>query len=152
MQGRNDKGQFEKGNKVRDKYKKEYCEKMLEFFSNPQQIFKTVTTYHRDGSKTEHKIPIGVEFPMFEKFAESIGVTHKTLKNWCKNHDRFSTFYERAGELQKYFLVINTLNKNYDSSFAKFFATNNMDMKDKVDSMVEYKFSSLEGDIDEESN
>jgi len=84
------------------KYKPEYCEKIVEFFT---YIISTNN------------------WPTFEGFAASINVSTETLQDWKNNKPDFSVSYNKALNLQKDNLFMNTLKKNYDSSFARFLAS-----------------------------
>lgn len=118
------------GNDLACKYKDEYCEQMLSFFedeSNP--------------------------FPQFIFFALKIGVDNTTLINWCKEHRRFQTYYEKCKQIQLGKLMEGAIFKQFDPSFSKFVAINCHGMKEKVeqDTVVKVKME-LPADIDEEAN
>ncbi len=106
---------FAKFNKTATKYKAKYADMLLQFFNDT------------------------VEYPTFEDFAGTIGVSTETLRNWCKNNARFSACYERAKEIQRARLVRGALSGRYDSSFAKFFAQNCLDMVKKTEEEQEEK-------------
>lgn len=158
-------GQFKKGNTVgkstrfkKDhdipcKYKEEYCDKLIEFFTavEPQIIYEEFYFPNGDlkGKRPVQVIP--ARLPTFEGFAWSIGVTVGTLTNWRKEHPHFDTAYARALEKQKEILLVNGTNKQYDGNFSKFLLTNNHGMVEQVKSDVTYKVV-MGDDIDEESN
>ena len=141
---RNARGQFVKGNKIGEetrfkkeneascKYKEEYCEKLLEYFSKPAVEIQYKRTFDRKGNVlSETPIMLPAEYPTFELFAASIGVTTGTLLNWSKEYPRFADCYARAKEIQLGKLKSNTLRGLYNPIYAKFEAVNNHDQKDK---------------------
>lgn len=158
-------GQFKKGNTIgketrfkKDhdkscKYKEEYCDKLIEFFTNvaPQVIYDE---YYDAEGKLKNKrasMIIPPKLPTFEGFAWEIGVTVGTLANWRKEHPQFDIAYARALEKQREILLVNGTNKQYDGNFSKFLLTNNHGMAEQVKSDVTYKVV-LSDEIDEESN
>lgn len=141
---RNAQGQFVKGNKIgagtrfkegneaASKYKDEYCEKLLEFFSGPDTEVHYKRTFDRQGKViSETPIVMPAEYPTFELFAASIGVTTQTLLEWCQKYPRFLICYARAKELQLGKLTSNALRGLYNPIYAKFEAVNNHNQKDK---------------------
>ena len=141
---RNAKGQFVKGNKIGEetrfkkeniaacKYKDEYCEKLLEFFTKPDVEIQYKEIFDKNGnvvSRTPIMLPAA--YPTFEMFAASIGVTTRTLTEWCNKHPRFSAYYARAKEIQLGKLTSNALRGLYNPIYAKFEAVNNHNQKDK---------------------
>ena len=135
---RDDKGRFtkghskrfEEGNDAASKYKDEYCERMLEWFASEER-----------------------PFPQFIFFALEIGVDNTTLINWCKEHPRFQTYYEKCKQIQLGKLMEGAMFKQFDPSFSKFVAINCHGMKEKVeqDTVVKVKME-LPSDVDEEAN
>lgn len=145
---------FKKGNDVPCKYKEEYCDRLIEFFTRnvePQILYDEY--YDKDGNLKSKRpsMVIPAKLPTFEGFAWSIGVTVGTLENWRKEYPRFDTAYARALEKQKELLLVNGTNKQYDGNFSKFLLTNNHGMTEQVKSDVKYTFT-LSEEIDEESN
>ena len=141
---RNSRGQFVKGNRIGEetrfqkenaaacKYKEEYCEKLLEFFNQPDVDIQYKMVFDKQGNvvaSTPIMLP-GV-YPTFELFAASIGVTTGTLANWAEEHPRFKSCYARAKEIQLGKLKSNTLRGLYNPIYAKFEAVNNHNQKDK---------------------
>lgn len=158
-------GQFKKGNTIgketrfqKDhdkscKYKEEYCDRLIAFFTDikPEVIYEEF--YFPDGS-LKGKRPVQVipaKLPTFEGFAWEIGVTVGTLQNWRKEYPQFDTAYARALEKQREMLLVNGTNKQYDGNFSKFLLTNNHGMSDQTKSDVTYRVV-MDGDIDEESD
>ena len=146
--GRNASGRFTKGNtfavgnKNADKYKKKYAKALLEYFSKPPSRVEYVKHYDSQGNlKREEPVLMGADYPTLEGFAASLSVTVRTLENWCESHEEFREAYERAKELQKNVLVVNSLGGQYNGNFAKFIAMNEFGMSEKSD----HKFDGLEG-------
>lgn len=137
------KGQFEKGNKVGEqtrfdkenaaanKYKDEYCDMLIEFFNKPATRIEYKKNYVKGELSSETPIVVPAEYPTFELFAASIGVTTKTLQNWCDKHPRFSSCYARAKEMQLGTLTSCAVMGLYNPLYAKFEAVNNHGQKDK---------------------
>ena len=146
--GRNASGRFTKGNTFAvgngnaDKYKKKYTKALLEYFSKPPNRVEYVKHYDSYGNiKREDPVLMGADYPTLEGFAASLSVTVRTLENWCAAHEEFAEAYERAKELQKNLLVVNSLGGQYNGNFAKFIAMNEFGMSEKSDT----KLGGLEG-------
>ncbi len=104
---------FKAGNTAAVKYKTEYGDRMLRYFR-------------------EHS-----GYPQFEEFADSIGVTVGTLKNWAESRPRFAAIRERCAEIQCAKLNAGALAGRFDSSYAKFIAVNHHGLRDKMTAEVE---------------
>ncbi len=140
---RNKKGQFVKGNSVGKetrfekenaaacKYKDEYCEMLIEYFSQPATRIEYKETYFKGELSSRTPIVVPNEYPTFEMFAAKIGVTTRTLQNWCEESPRFSFYYARAKEIQLGKLTSNAIMGLYNPLYAKFEAVNNHGQKDK---------------------
>lgn len=114
------------------KYKKEYCEKVIDFFRIEPYETKIQKEFFSDGSiRSEKVVIIPTKFPTFQDFADSIGVHIDTLNEWCKKHEEFSEAYARAKQLQEKIWLINGMNGQYNSQFAIFFGKNCLGYKDK---------------------
>lgn len=141
--GRNKSGQFTKGNtfsvgnKNANKYKSEYASELLKYFSEPPTRVDYIKRYDRSGNITEEEpVVIGADYPTFEGFAASIGVTRNTLDNWRNKHAAFARAYERAEDLQKNMLIVNGLGGRYNGNFAKFIAANQHGMVEKSEHKI----------------
>ncbi len=106
---------FKPGNVESLKYDPKYPEDMKLFF-------KQVST---EGN-----------YPTFESYADSIGVTVRTLENWCEAYPLFKDAYEACKNLQKGTLIEGAMLGRYNPTFAKFVAVNCHGMKEKVESEV----------------
>jgi hypothetical protein len=146
--GRNANGQFApnntyaKGNKNADKYKKKYAKALLEYFDKPPNEVVYIKHYYSNGNlKREEPMVLPAKYPTLEGFATLLSVTVRTLENWCERHEEFREAYERAKEIQKNTLIVNSLGGQYNGKFAQFLAMNEFGMSEKSD----HKFGGLEG-------
>ena len=114
------------------KYKKEYCDLMIEYFTiQPQQTVYKKTYYADGGIKAEEPVVLPEQLPTFQKFADSVGVTVSTLWEWEKKYKEFSKAYARAKQLQEYIWLVNSMSNLYNAQFAQFFGKNCLGYKDK---------------------
>ena len=131
-----------KGGGAPTKYKPEYCERLIEYFSGP--LFETI-----DGKR------VARSFPMFAEFATDIGVTPETLRNWAAKNGEFSKVYEQAKEYQELTLVKGAMGGHYNTVFSIFFAKNNLGYRDKQEieqtGSMEFKGTSFDGMTREEA-
>lgn len=136
--GRNKSGRFTKGNNFAEgrgspgKYKKEYAEMLIKYFTVP--TFTTVwkRKYYTNGQvKEEEPVVVAGKYPTLEGFAISIGVTSRTLENWRDKYPSFGEAYEMALDMQKDILVVNSLGGQYNGNFAKFIASAQFGMAEK---------------------
>ena len=107
---------------------------MLDWFSN-HKLTKTVvdTSTWKDGSIKEKKKEKPLPPPMFSEYArEKLGVPLSKLKSWYTEHDKFAAASEDCRAIMKEFIVKNGLMGHYPSTFSKFVAKNETDMKDEV--------------------
>jgi hypothetical protein len=120
---------FKEGNNAHNKYKKEYCQGMVEYFRNNEM------------------------YPLFELYADSINVTDETLRNWCENYPEFGSAYNICKNIQKGRLIDGALSGRLNPTFSQFVAKNCHGMRDKTESDSTVKFTvTLPPDIDEECN
>ena len=113
------------------KYKPEYCDRIVKFFSVTPWKEVPYTITYKNGTMKEGTERWPNEIPTFHAFAKSIDVNEDTVVEWAKKHEEFSAAYKRAKELQKWFLIENGLNSLYNSTFAIFTAKNITDMRDR---------------------
>ena len=120
------------------KYKPEYCDMIIDYFSRPPQRVEYKRTYNPDGSiRSEEPIILGTQYPTYEGFAQTLGVDRKTVERWTDEHKEFCLAYTRAREIQLNILHINGLGGQYNSQYAQFVAKNCHGYKDKTDLSVE---------------
>jgi len=164
--GRDERGRFTKDIKIGEatrfesenaeacKYKPEYADALIEYFSKPNVRIEYAETFNKDGQVIK-RVPVVLpaEYPTFEGFAAKLGVVRDTLRNWCNQSPRFMHAYARAKEMQKDKLIVNSMCGHYNPMIAKFEAVNNHGMSDKVekDSTISFDVK-LSDEIDEESN
>ncbi len=114
------------------KYKKEYCDRIIEFFSRPPYEEIEVKHHNKDGKVIKKEIKRKPnDLPFLFEFAHEIGVSDRTLERWAKKHKEFCRAYKEAKELQKNFLIINGLLGLYKPAFAIFTAKNITDMRNE---------------------
>lgn len=117
------------------KYKPEYLQKIVEFFSvDPTRTIMELTTGKNWEKETEKEVPN--RFPTLEAFAHLIDVNGDTLVEWSKDNEKYPGFpaaYKKAKELQKNFLIQNGLLGLYPAAAFCFVAKNVTDMRDKTE-------------------
>lgn len=112
------------------KYKPEYCQKIIKFFSIEPYREVEVTHRNKKGEEWTTTVLRPNDLRFIESFAYSIGVDDRTLSDWALHIPEFSLAYKKAKALQKHFLVINGLLGLYSTAFAIFTAKNITDMRD----------------------
>ena len=101
---------FQPGNIKASKYDESYCELMLNYFTDPDEVF-----------------------PMFEGFANRLGVVSDTLREWRDTQPRFRDTYARCLDIQKQKLLVGGLTERFNAQIVKFMAINNHGMKEKIE-------------------
>lgn len=116
------------------KYKKEYCDDIIEYFGIEPFIEREINYTNKDGDvyKTEY-VKDPNKLPFLTKFARTIGVDIRTLERWTEKYPRFSRAYKAAKEMQQEFLIENGLRGLYNASSFIFTAKNITDMRDQKD-------------------
>ena len=118
------------------KYKKEYCDKIIEYFKKAPYQTEYKEEYFVDGSiKSKAPIITATEFPTFQGFADEILVHIDTLHEWCTKHKEFSEAYKRAKQLQEKIWLVNSMQNLYNAQFAQFFGKNCLGYKDKQENI-----------------
>lgn len=130
------------------KYKPEYCQQLIDFFSiDPTKITADETVSSADGDKLiARRMP--QRMPWLEGFARKIGVHRNTLRDWCELHPEFAEAYETAKDLQREFIVDVALSGAAPASFAIFTMKNVCGWRDERD--LKLKKAKEEGNIDDE--
>jgi hypothetical protein len=117
---------------ARCKYRPEYCQKLIEFFSTPLFTEKERTYTTKNGTVKTETYQVPNRLPMFEVFAHEVAnVSRVTLWRWTDAYPEFAEAWERAQELQKNFLIQNGISGLYNPVFTQFVAKNITDMKDR---------------------
>ena len=116
------------------KYKKKYCQELIDYFDRPptEPLYKR-TFYVNGQVKSEDPVIQPHVFPTFEGFARYIGVSKVTLLAWCDEHEEFLNAYTRAKEIQEDVWLQESMAGRYNAQFAKFFGVNCLGYKDKVE-------------------
>ena len=125
-------------------YRPEYCHQLIDYFAQAETadtrslppVITDIETSKGCTRKSEVR-QICAEIPTFERFAYSIGTTHKTLLDWVDKHEAFGEAYARSKDLQKVLLIDRGLTRQYDASAMIFIAKNITDMKDQTGPAVE---------------
>lgn len=112
------------------KYKPEYCEQIIEFFSrNPVEI-EEIPHYKNGEVAWIDKKRLPALLPTLVDFCEEIGIVNtQTLHDWCEKHKEFKDAFMRAKEKQKNFLIQNGLAGLYNPTAFTFTAANITDMR-----------------------
>lgn len=131
-------------------YTEDMPERIIKYFDQPLYIMKKKQIASGGRAVTiEEERPNSM--PTFEGFALSVGVIHKTLRNWCAEHPEFLQAYNACSEIQKGFIVEHGMMGNYNPGFTKFIAVNCTDLRDKVTHEIEGKGITLNVTRDESS-
>ena len=117
------------------KYKPEYCEDIVEYFSiDPVAERVESTRYDKDGNVSGETLKeTGPILPTFTRYALKIGVCDDTLLNWSKEFPEFLVAYRRCEKLQEDVWRINALKGTYNAAFSIFLGKNVFGYKDKTE-------------------
>lgn len=136
--GRTPDGRFAKGHSFSDKYKDEYADRLIDFFSQPLTRIEYKKTYYKGELSSETPIEITNDFPTLGMFAREIGVSLSTLQAWAGikeegkyKHDQFATAYACVKEWAGGMMESGALSGKLDSNMAKFVLTNDYGKQDK---------------------
>lgn len=80
-------------------YRQEYCQSIVDYFMAADSW-----EINMDLKQSAKVIPKS-KLPTFERYAAELGVTYRTLDNWCDLHPEFKEAFEIAKSLQKAFLM-----------------------------------------------
>ena len=116
------------------KYKPQYCQKIIEYFSVEHFEDKLVSrvTGKNDYKKEEFKETAN-PLPFITQFARKIGVATSQLFVWEKTYPEFREALTCARELQQEMLVSNAMKGLYQPHFTIFSAKNMIGWKDKTE-------------------
>ena len=135
------------------KYKPEYCQQIIEYFSREPVTTLYKREYYKDGAlKSETPILHPADFPTLQEFANMIGVSKQTVLTWTEQHEEFMDAFTRAKDIQESIWLKNGMSNLYNAQFAQFFGKNCLGYKDKVevDSKVDADITiKLEGDAED---
>lgn len=90
--------------------------------------------YPEDMKRHFRQVALEGNYPTFESYADEIGVTVRTLENWCTAYEPFKDAYEACKNLQKGSLIEGAMMGRFNPTFAKFVAVNCHGMKEKFES------------------
>ncbi len=110
------------------KWRPEYNKKIVEFF----QVEEPFREHMDDKGKVQLLPTI---LPLFENFANNIGVSDDALVQWAKEENKkkypgFQAAYLRAKELQRAQIIQGAMSGSYNNNFSIFLAKNVTNMKD----------------------
>jgi hypothetical protein len=106
------------------KYKPEYCQAIIDYFSREHTRVVEVTHTNTKGDTWTSNDEKANPLPTIDGFCAKIGVSDEILVAWTKRWPAFLTAYTRAKQMQKDMLLSNALTKGYDSGFAQFVGIN----------------------------
>jgi len=113
------------------KYRKEFCEALVEYFDQPLYIEEEVEKMSASGAVKTVIEKRANDIPTLEGFAfEICKVAPETISVWGNTHPDFSKALKMAKAMQKRFLQVHATNGNYSASFSKFMAINNHGMRE----------------------
>jgi len=115
------------------KYKPEYCQQLIDFFSVPTTIYEKITIKKKNGEEQIIEKPVANTLPLFQRFISNIGISRDTLSEWTHKYKDFSDSVKKAKELQEAHLIENGIKGRYDTAFGIFVAKNITTLRDKVD-------------------
>lgn len=123
------------------KYKPEFCQQMIQFFSIDPTVEQERLTVNKKGDEVVITDRVANKLPTFHNFAAAIEVNEDTIVEWASKKNEkgelvypdFSAAYKKAKQLQKYFLIENGMNGVYNPAFTIFVAKNITDMRDHFD-------------------
>lgn len=106
------------------KYKFEYCEDIIRFFSKkPTRKSKGNT--------------IVVPPPLFARYAQKLGVSYETLQEWRRVHPEFSDAYKACKKIQEAIMLEGAIAGHYSAAFTIFSMKNMHNWRDKKEHIVE---------------
>jgi hypothetical protein len=112
------------------KYRDEYCQKILEYFSKNPYEEKEVMVATKDGPMMIKK-EVASDCPSMAGFAISIGIPKRTILDWTKKHEEFAEAYELAKCYQENFLIVNGNRGLINTAFGIFSTKNIIGWRDK---------------------
>ena len=100
-------------------YSPELCKSLVDFFDKPRkQILPNGDT-------------ISLDMPLLGDWAHMVGVGLSTVYKWRDTYPEFAEAYEIARQLAEGFLITNSLNGDYNGSFAALLAKNKFGWAEK---------------------
>jgi len=102
------------------KYKPQYCQAIVDFFSVEPYQTMNINITKADGSQVDKTVEEASPLPTFMKFCDLIGIAKHTMLKWVKDYEEFMHAYNKAKQLQQDFIMQNGLRGNYNSIFSIF--------------------------------
>ena len=81
---------------AKTKYRRKYAQMLIDYFTKYLDMQELQSEAEKEQKKK--KLPKG--YPTFTKFARSLGVTARTLRNWRDENPEFAEAMEFASEIQ----------------------------------------------------
>lgn len=124
------------------KYKKRFCQSIIDYFNVDPTRATTVTYTYKDGTVKEEEKEVPNKLPTIQGFCADIGIAKPTLHDWVKLYPEFSDAYKWARGKQEQIWMTNALLGNYAQPFAIFTGKNCFGWKDKQE--IETRDKTLE--------
>lgn len=110
------------------KYKRKYCEDIINYFVEAQPLLQIVDDPGGKGGTSTHFETLYI--PTVRGFAASIGISYKTLYNWCDTHVEFLHAFERACAIQDALVEQLGLAGRLGKGLAELYFMNRLEYKD----------------------
>lgn len=112
------------------------ADKLVSYFAVPETYQEEETVFLRDGSVETRPVTRYRPMPMLEDFCVMHRITSRELKQAAADFPEVvGRAVEFAKDVMKTYLVRKGLTEQYNPQFAKFVATNEVDMVDKSESV-----------------
>ncbi|MGY6154123.1 terminase small subunit [Paraburkholderia graminis] len=119
------------------RYRPEYGQMIVEFFRIDLERSVEVVVPGKDGKPVTVTETVVNRFPTLTRFADSLGVSCQTLKNWAAAHPDFAHAHARAKGLQASLLIEGGMSGRYESRFVVLASKNLLGWRDRVEHKVE---------------
>jgi hypothetical protein len=116
----------------RSKYRPEYCQKLLDYFNQPNTREVEVVIQTRGGGTLTKTETQALPPRHLSAFARGVGVSEKTLRDWAAKYPEFGQAYEWAKDMIKEQIIDCGVLGVWNAQFAKLYAVNATDMRDKT--------------------
>lgn len=113
------------------KYKRNFPQKLIEFFDIEPFTTRKETFYYKNGDYKEKDVDVANTLPTIEGFCRTLKITKPTFHDWVSKYKDFSYAYKRAKEIQQEIWITNSIKGLYSQPFAIFAGKNMFGWKDK---------------------
>ena len=113
------------------KYRPNFPAKLIKFFDQPLYIERLEEKMAASGAIKEITVREANDMPLFDCFCRSVGISMESFNQYTKEYPLFAEAYREAKGIQKRFISTHSLNNKYNANFAKFFAINNLGMREQ---------------------